>query len=76
MQAIEFNAQLKNGVIELPAVYQHWQEGQAVKVIVLAADSPTESTSPTPKNLNHHAGRIGLTQDPMAFQNAIREEWA
>ena len=75
MQAIEFNAQLNNGIIELPAAYQHWQEGQSVKVIVLATDNLTEPTPATAKNLNHHAGKIGLTQDPLVFQNAIRDEW-
>lgn len=28
MQAIEFQAQLIDGVIQLPRAYQRWQEGQ------------------------------------------------
>jgi hypothetical protein len=76
MQAIEFDAQLQNGVIHLPASYQHWREGQHVKVIVLAPESPAESVTPTAKNINHHAGKISLSEDPLDFQRAIRDEWA
>jgi hypothetical protein len=76
MQAIEFNARLNNGVIELPASYHHWREGQPVKVIVLADDSPAETIESAAKNINRHAGKISLGQDPLAFQNSIRDEWA
>ena len=38
MQAIEFEAQIKNGTIQLPNVYNHWQLGKKVKVIVLSDD--------------------------------------
>ena len=71
MQAIEFETHLKDGVIQLPLFYQHWQEGQHVKVIVLAADNDT----PKSKDINRHAGKITLTQDPLAFQVAMRDEW-
>lgn len=72
MQAIEFEADLTGGVIHLPRSYQHWQEGQHVKVIVLAA----EDDAPTDRNINRHAGKITLTQDPLAFQGAVRDEWS
>lgn len=76
MQAIEFETQLKDGVIQLPLTYQHWQEGQPVKVIVLATDETAKPDLPTGKNINRHAGKITLTQDPLAFQEAMRDEWA
>jgi hypothetical protein len=41
MQAIEFETQLNNGMIQLPINYCHWQEGQKVKVIVLGQDDKT-----------------------------------
>ena len=75
MQAIEFETQLKDGVIQLPLPYQHWHEGQPVKVIVLAAENTTDTDTPKGKNINRHAGKITLTQDPLAFQGAMRDEW-
>ena len=38
MQAIEFEAQINNGIIQLPSVYNHWQLGKKGKVIVLSDD--------------------------------------
>ena len=76
MQAIEFETQLKNGMIQLPSSYLHWHEGQPVKVIVLTTENPTTHDLPIVKNINRHAGKITLTQDPLAFQKAIREEWS
>jgi len=35
MQAIEFEAQLDNGMIQLPSAYNRWCMGKKVKVIVL-----------------------------------------
>lgn len=75
MQAIEFQAQLIDGAIQLPRAYQYWQEGQQVKVIVLADENTAAEPAATAKNLNRHAGKITLTQDPLAFQAAIRDEW-
>lgn len=71
MQAIEFETHLKDGVIQLPLSYQHWQEGQHVKVIVLAADNDMQKGN----DINRHAGKITLTQDPLEFQDAMRNEW-
>lgn len=71
MQAIEFETRLNNGAIHLPATYQHWQEGRQAKVIILVSDdAPT-----TGKDINRHAGTITLTEDPLTFQKAIRDEW-
>jgi hypothetical protein len=78
MQAIEFEAQLENGVIRLPLPYQDWHAGQRVRVIVLTGDNQTENTAadkPTDQDVNRHAGKITLTQDPLAFQSAMRDEW-
>ncbi|CRI64749.1 conserved hypothetical protein [Thiocapsa sp. KS1] len=71
MQAIEFEAHLKDGVIQLPPAYQHWHEDQPVKVIVLAAETDESKN----KDINRHAGKIGLTQDPLVFQDVVRDEW-
>lgn len=71
MQAIEFEAQLKDGVIELPEPYRHWRENGSVKVIVLASEDQT----PQEKDINRHAGKVTLTQDPLDYQNAMRDEW-
>lgn len=71
MQAIEFEAHLNNGLIHLPLNYQHWQEGKSVKVIVLV-DEKLEIQ----KSIQRHAGKITLTQDPLEFQQTLRDEWS
>ena len=76
MQAIEFETQLKDGMIKLPMPYQHWQEGQQVKVILLADENPATAALNQGKDINRHAGKITLTQEPLAFQEGIRDEWS
>ncbi|MCK9395683.1 MAG: hypothetical protein M0Q44_08835 [Methylobacter sp.] len=77
MQAIEFETQLENGLIHLPVSYQHWQEGKHVKVIVLVDESADDrSEQQNRQSISRHAGKISLTQDPLDFQNSIRDEWA
>lgn len=77
MQAIEFETHLENGLIHLPASYQHWQEGKYVKVIVLVDESSDDrSEQQNRPSINRHAGRISLTEDPLEFQKNIRDEWA
>jgi hypothetical protein len=76
MQAIEFETHLENGLIHLPVSYQHWQEGKHVKVIVLVDESIDNSVeSRKGQSINRHAGKVNLTQDPLDFQNNIRDEW-
>ena len=43
MQAIEFEAQINNGTIQLPNAYNHWQLGKKVKVIVLSGDESSDT---------------------------------
>ncbi len=77
MQAIEFEAYLEKGVIRLPISYQHWQEGKQAKVIILVDDNtenqPKHENTPS---INRHSGKITLTQEPLEFQQNIRDEWA
>lgn len=74
MHAIEFETCLENGLIRLPNSYQHWQEGKHAKVIVLV-EEPSDVEKPANGGINRHAGSITLTQDPLAFQQSIRDEW-
>jgi len=75
MQAIEFETHLENGLIHLPASYQHWQEGKYVKVIVLVDESADDSLEQQNRqSINRHAGKISLTRDPLDFQKDIRDE--
>lgn len=77
MQAIEFETHLENGLIHLPVSYQHWQEGKHVKVIALVDESADDQSEQQNRQLiNRHAGKIRLNQDPLDFQNNIRDEWA
>lgn len=74
MHAIEFEACLENGLIRLPNTYQHWQEGKQAKIIVLVEENHLPAHQQT--SINRHAGSIKLSQDPLAFQQAIRDEWS
>ncbi len=77
MQAIEFETDLKNGLIQLPVSYKNWQEGKHVKVIVLVDESMDDTEEQQNRqSINRHAGKISLTQDPLDFQKNIRDEWA
>jgi hypothetical protein len=77
MQAIEFETHLENGLIHLPVSFRHWQEGKHVKVIVLVDESANNNLEQENRqSINCHAGKISLTQDPLDFQNSIRDEWA
>ncbi|ASF46279.1 hypothetical protein [Methylovulum psychrotolerans] len=77
MQAIEFETHLHNGLIQLPMAYQNWQEGKSVKVIVLVDEATEENARPAAlHSINRHAGKLALTQDPLEFQQTIRDEWA
>lgn len=46
MQAIEFETDLKDGMIQLPPPYRHWRDDCPVKVIILADDGETRQTPP------------------------------
>ncbi|WP_296701140.1 hypothetical protein [Thiocapsa sp. UBA6158] len=50
MQAIEFEAHLKDGMIQLPLPYRHWREDCPVKVIVLTDDGETRQSPPLDAN--------------------------
>ncbi|QVL48734.1 MAG: hypothetical protein KFB96_24815 [Thiocapsa sp.] len=56
MQAIEFDAHLKDGVIRLPTSYRHWREGCPVKVIILADDD--EARQPEPRDTSRRLAEI------------------
>ena len=52
MQAIEFEAQLNEGIIHLPSTYRHWHEGQTVKIIVLSDDEKQVETACNKNNVS------------------------
>jgi hypothetical protein len=75
MEAIEFETYLENGLIRLPVSHRHWQEGKHVKVIVLVDESVNDKVEQQNQpSINRHAGKISLTQDPLAFQENMRDE--
>jgi len=56
MHAIEFEADLKDGVIRLPASYQHLRQDRPVRVIVLTDDD--EARQPPPLNASQRLSAI------------------
>ena len=48
------------------------------ELIVVINEQPSASRLPEPGNaaaLNQRAGTLRLTEDPLAFQQRLREEW-
>ena len=41
-----------------------------------AGQNETNNLQQDQQDINRHAGKITLTQDPLEFQKAIRDEWA
>lgn len=39
------------------------------------AENQTHPLQPNRQDINRHAGKITLTQDPLEFQKAMRDEW-
>ncbi|MGH8477271.1 MAG: hypothetical protein ACRER2_16155 [Methylococcales bacterium] len=77
MQAIQFETCLEKGMIRLPISYQHWQEGKQAKVIILVDDNTeNQPKHEHPRSINRHSGKIALTEEPLEFQQNIRDEWA
>ncbi len=64
MQAIEFEAQLNNGIISLPKSYNHWQMGKKVKVIILGDD---EAVADLPQDDKVALSCLDLIQDDIAI---------
>ena len=52
MQTIEFEAQINEGIIQLPPAYRHWHEGQKVKIIVLSDDENQADLTSNKKNVS------------------------
>lgn len=71
MHAIEFEAELQQGMIKLPASLRHWHDGQLVKVVVLTMDSSLTLQN----DINRYLSKVHLTQEPLEFQTALRNEW-
>jgi len=43
-------------------------------IVAYLAGAPN-AVEQTDHNINRHAGKVQLTQEPLAFQQAIRDEW-
>ncbi|WP_404415233.1 hypothetical protein [Marinospirillum sp.] len=79
MQAIEFETDIKEGIVRIPAEYQHLKNAHA-KIVVLF-----ETTQVHEKVASHPAGKAvdfscveapSMTpEDGVDFQRKLRDEW-
>lgn len=80
MQAFEFMAQIKDGTIEVPPQYHHLIGGQA-RVIVLTDDLSQPTLTERISIMNEAVEQLsdrrvfGGIEDPVAWQQSLRDEW-
>jgi hypothetical protein len=71
MQAIEFEANLKNGIIQMPSFYQHWQEGKQAKIIVLVDENNKQPVKVKSRQPGYLKNKIVIHED---FNEPMSEE--
>jgi len=82
MLAVEFETNVKNGMILIPGKYREMAEG-LLKIIILKEEHKPKSASrnnyPNLKKLLTRIRRKNIFQsidDPVEWQRAIRDEWS
>lgn len=70
MQAIEFETEIKEGIVKIPAEYQHLKNVHA-RIVVLF--EPQQQLAP----IDFSSLQVSslATQDGVAYQRTLRDEW-
>lgn len=76
MRAIEFKADIKDGIIEIPAEYKSLKN-QVARVIILTEDKSETNPDSLESVLKAIQERkvFGEIDDPVRWQQSLREEW-
>ncbi len=81
MLAVEFETQVKNGIVKIPVKYREMMEGE-LKIILLKPEKKTQipgkqKTAQLKKLLKQIQGKniFRAITDPIEWQRAIRNEW-
>lgn len=83
MQAVEFEVNAHNGIIKVPDQYRYIAEGD-IKIVILKREYSPETSENRDQKISEmskllqviKAKKIFQTiEDPMEWQNSIRDEW-
>ncbi|MYL24833.1 hypothetical protein [Vreelandella massiliensis] len=74
MYAIEFEADIKNGVVKIPPEYRELQNHH-VHIVVMVKDSAISPTSGSPLDFSSTEIAAFKHQDGVEVQRKMRDEW-
>ncbi|MEO5342867.1 MAG: hypothetical protein H7842_05940 [Gammaproteobacteria bacterium SHHR-1] len=75
MQAIEFDAEIHDSMIRLPAELQQWEDRQ-VRVILLETQAPAARSTPPRRQPHPSIAGKGKTQGDLLDPLVDEEDWA
>ena len=74
MYAIEFEADIQNGVVRLPAEYASLQNSHA-RIVVMVKDQITPASEASPLDLSNIEIEAFQGRDAVEIQREARDEW-
>ncbi|MCL7929570.1 hypothetical protein [Halomonas llamarensis] len=74
MYAIEFEADIKNGVVKIPPEYSELQNHHA-HIVVMVKDSAISEISDSPLDFSRTEIATFKHQDGVEMQRKMRDEW-
>jgi len=73
MYAIEFEASIKNGIVQIPKEYQEVYNQEKVQIFIISAEKPSSKKSFNPKEF-YGVANISKEEIDEYLQNS-RDEW-
>ena len=74
MYAIEFEADIQNGVVKLPSEYASLQNSHA-KIVVMVKDEVAQGPEPSPLDLSDVEIESFEGREAVEMQREMRDEW-
>ena len=74
MYAIEFEADIQNGVVKLPSEYASLQNSHA-KIVVMVKDEVAQGPEPSPLDLSDVEIEAFQGREAVEMQREMRDEW-
>ena len=74
MYAVEFEADIRNGIVKIPEIYRQLNNAHA-KVVVMVSDDRITAKSETELDFSNTEIRCFSGQDALDIQKAMRDEW-
>ena len=74
MYAVEFEADIRNGIVKIPEIYRQLNNAHA-KVVVIVSDERITAKSETELDFSNTEIKSFSGQDALDIQKAMRDEW-